>query len=304
MIEYVKMKIFKSINRLLLKPIFGPPIPYSIQRVWFEIMATACVLPRKTRITSLAMASVKAEKVSSIETPSSNQQGIILYLHGGAYCICSPRTHRSLTASLARESQMDVYVPDYRLAPEHAFPAGIDDCVEAYQYLLAQGYQGHQITLAGDSAGGGLVMATMLRIQHGNLAQPGALVLISPLADQCLPRRKRVSDGIDSLLRWSNLQASAHSYLQGHDARDPLVSPVFANLSHFPPMLIQVGSDEILLEDARTLFQIAKQYKVDVTLKEYQDAWHVFQLQAGMLKQADQAIADIRAFIAEVNACI
>jgi acetyl esterase/lipase len=199
---------------------------------------------------------------------------------------------------------MDVYVPDYRLAPEHAFPAGIDDCVEAYQYLLAQGYQGHQITLAGDSAGGGLVMATMLRIQHGNLAQPGALVLISPLADQCLPRRKRVSDGIDSLLRWSNLQASAHSYLQGHDARDPLVSPVFANLSHFPPMLIQVGSDEILLEDARTLFQIAKQYKVDVTLKEYQDAWHVFQLQAGMLKQADQAIADIRAFIAEVNACI
>lgn len=302
MIEYLKLKVFKGINRALLKPVFGPPFSYPLQRAWFEIMATACLVPKQTKIAPVAMGSVKAEKVSPAQISDSNviseSQGIILYLHGGAYCICSPRTHRSLTANLAKHCKMDVYVPDYRLAPEHAFPAGIDDCVEAYQWLLNQGYSGDQITLTGDSAGAGLVMATAQRIMQQGLSKPCGLVLISPWVNQTIPQKDKQTDSIDSLLRWSNLETGVSSYLQGHDASDPLASAVFADLTDFPPMLIQVGSEEILLADARELHKRAKEFNLDVTLTEYQDAWHVFQLQAGMLKLADKAISEIQQFVA------
>jgi monoterpene epsilon-lactone hydrolase len=300
MIEFLKLKVFKGINRVLLKPVFGTPFSYPIQRNWFEFMSTVCLVPKQTRMTSVTMGSVKAEKIIPTDDDSSTQarsKHIFLYLHGGAYCICSPKTHRSLTANLAKHCHMDVYVPHYRLAPEHAFPAGIEDCIEAYQWLLKQGYSGHQITLAGDSAGSGLVMATTLKIMQQGLAKPNALVLISPWVDKTLARKKNTKDSIDSLLRWSNLEAGITHYLQGHDAKDPLVSAVFADLTDFPPMLIQVGSAEILLGDARALNQTAKRYNVDVILTEYQDAWHVFQLQAGMLNVADQAISEIKQFV-------
>jgi monoterpene epsilon-lactone hydrolase len=300
MIEFLKLKVFKGLNRILLKPVFGPPFSYPIQRNWFEFMSSVCWVPKQTRITSVTMESVKAEKIMPADDDSSitaNSNHVILYLHGGAYCICSPRTHRSLTANLAKHCHMDVYVPHYRLAPEHAFPAGIDDCIEAYQWLLKQGYGGHQITLAGDSAGSGLVMATTLRIMQQGLAKPNALVLISPWVDKTLPQKENIKDSMDSLLCWSNLETGAANYLQGHDTKDPLVSAVFADLTDFPPILIQVGSEEILLGDARTLNQRAKHYNVEVILTEYQDAWHVFQLQAGMLNVADQAVNEIKQFV-------
>jgi monoterpene epsilon-lactone hydrolase len=300
MIEFLKLKVFKGINRVLLKPVFGPPFSYPIQRNWFELMSTVCLVPKQTRITSVTMGSVEAEKIMPTRDNSSipaKSKHVILYLHGGAYCICSPRTHRSLTANLAKHCHMDMYVPRYRLAPEHAFPAGIEDCIEAYQWLLKQGYSGHQITLAGDSAGSGLVMATTLKIMQQGLAKPNSLVLISPWVDKTLPQKQDTKDSIDSLLRWSNLEAGVTHYLQGHDPKDPLVSAVFANLTDFPPMLIQVGSEEILLGDARALNQKAQYFDVDVTLTEYQDAWHVFQLQAGMLNLADQAVSEITQFV-------
>jgi monoterpene epsilon-lactone hydrolase len=300
MIEFLKLKVFKGLNRILLKPVFGPPFSYPIQRNWFEFMSSLCWVPNQTRITSIIMGSVKAEKIMPTDDGSSitaKSKHVILYLHGGAYCICSPRTHRSLTANLAKHCHMDVYVPHYRLAPEHAFPAGIEDCIEAYQWLLKQGYSGHQITLAGDSAGSGLVMATTLKIMQQGLTKPNSLVLISPWVDKTLPQKQDTKDSIDSLLSWSNLEAGVTHYLQGHDPKDPLVSAVFANLTDFPPMLIQVGSEEILLGDARALNKKAQYFDVDVTLTEYQDAWHVFQLQAGMLNLADQAVSEITQFV-------
>jgi monoterpene epsilon-lactone hydrolase len=300
MIEFLKLKVIKGINRVLLKPVFGPPFSYPIQRNWFEFMSTICLVPKQTRISSVTMGSVKAEKIIPTDDDSSTtakSKHVILYLHGGAYCICSPRTHRSLTANLAKHCHMDIYVPHYRLAPEHPFPIGIEDCVEAYQWLLKQGYSGHQITLAGDSAGSGLVMATTLKIMQQGLAKPNSLVLISPWVDKTLSQKKDTKDSIDSLLRWSNLETGVTHYLQGHDAKDPLVSAVFADLTDFPPMLIQVGSEEILLGDARALNQKAQYFNVDVTLTEYADAWHVFQLQVGMLNVADQAVIEIKQFV-------
>jgi acetyl esterase/lipase len=300
MIEFLKLKVIKGINRVLLKPVFGPPFSYPIQRNWFEFMSTICLVPKQTRISSVTMGSVKAEKIIPTDDDSSTtakSKHVILYLHGGAYCICSPRTHRSLTANLAKHCHMDIYVPHYRLAPEHPFPIGIEDCVEAYQWLLKQGYSGHQITLAGDSAGSGLVISTTLKIMQQGLAKPNSLVLISPWVDKTLSQKKDTKDSIDSLLRWSNLETGVTHYLQGHDAKDPLVSAVFADLTDFPPMLIQVGSEEILLGDARALNQKAQYFNVDVTLTEYADAWHVFQLQVGMLNVADQAVIEIKQFV-------
>lgn len=300
MLETIKTTLFIAINRALLKPIFGPPFSYPLQRSWFEIMAKACFVPKQAQITNVLMGTIDAEKISPEQLPQKSQD-IILYLHGGAYCICSPRTHRSLTAHLAIECQSDVYVPDYRLAPEHPFPAGIYDCLEAYQWLLQQGFQGQQITLAGDSAGAGLVMATIQKIMQLNLPKPKGLVLISPWVDQTLGVNKTTPDGIDPLLRWSNLEAGAANYLQGHDALDPLASAIFADLTDFPPMLIQVGSEEILLADARALNQRANEFNVDATLTEYKHAWHVFQLQAGMLKMAERAIDEIKQFIFSIR---
>ncbi len=301
MSEKIKIKFFKAISRLLLKTVFGPPFSYGFQRRWFEWMAAAAQLPKNMSIQSINMGDVKAEKISSLKSSNRVQapqaQTVILYLHGGAYCICSPKTHRSLTTNLAKKSQLTVFAPDYALAPEHPFPAGINDCLLAYEWLLQFGYTSQNIIIAGDSAGGGLVMATMQRIKQKSLPAPAGLVLISPWMDMTLNNMEKVSDKIDPLLRWSNIKAGVESYLQGQDPKMPLASANFADLTGFPPMLIQVGSEEILLNDAKIIHQRAQDYKLDVTLTEYQNAWHVFQLQAGILNMADNAIAEVNQFI-------
>ncbi len=306
MSEKTKATFFKAISRILLKPIFGPPFSYGLQRTWFEWMASASQLPKGSQCKNIIMGTVKGEKVTHALSESNalptGAQTVILYLHGGAYCICSPKTHRSLTANLAKHCQVSVFVPDYRLAPENPFPAGIDDCLASYQWLLEQGYNASQIIIAGDSAGGGLVMATTQRIKALKLAPPAGLVLISPWVDMTLASKNSVSDKIDPLLRWSNIEAGVKSYLQGHDPKDPLASAVLADLKDFPPMLVQVGSEEILLNDARKINQRAKQFNLDITLTEYQGAWHVFQLQAGLLKMADLAIEEIYQFISSTQA--
>ena len=303
MSEASKIMFFKGLNRLFLKPIFGPPWPYAVQRAWFKLMASVMLLPKNISITPIKMASIPAEVVNPKHlSASTNGEGnhfkkVVLYLHGGAYCICAPKAHRSLTCNLAKKTQAMVFVPDYRLAPEHPFPAGIDDCLTSYQWLLSQGYNANNITLAGDSAGGGLVMATALRIRELNIPAPIALVLISPWSDLTLSSLHSVSDKIDPLLRWSNLQAGVKAYLQGQDPSLPLASSSLADLSQLPPMLIQVGSEEIILNDSKKLHQQAQKYKNDCTLSIYENGWHVFQLQAGLLDMSDKAIDEIHQFI-------
>ncbi len=301
--EASKITFFKGLSRVLLKPVFGPPWPFAIQRAWFKLMASTMLLPKKINCNSIEMDSIPAEVIShqncDDHSPHNkkSEQKVILYLHGGAYCICAPKTHRTLTFHLAKTTQAKVFVPDYRLAPEHPFPAGIDDCLHSYQWLLSQGYHSENITLAGDSAGAGLVMATAQRIRELDIPAACGLVLISPWSDLTLENFDEVSDAIDPLLRWSNLRAGVKAYLQGQDPAQPLASSALADLNKLPPMLIQVGSEEILLSDAKKLHQQAKKYQNDCTLTIYQDGWHVFQLQAGLLDMSDRAINEIDQFI-------
>ena len=297
--ETSKIKFFKGLSRVLLKPIFGPPWPFAVQRVWFKLMASATILPKGVTITAVKMASLNADLIhyKNALMAEKSAEKVVLYLHGGAYCICAPKTHRSLTTNLAKKTRAKVFVPDYRLAPEHTFPAGIDDCLASYQWLLSEGYRAHNISLAGDSAGGGLVMATAQRIRDLNIPQPCALVLISPWSDLTLSQLNKVNDKLDPLLRWSNLKAGVQAYLQGQNPSHPLASSALAELDNLPPMLIQVGSEEILLEDAHKLHKQAQRYQNDCTLSVYQDGWHVFQLQAGLLDMSDRAINEIDQFI-------
>ncbi len=298
--EYIKIKILKAVIRTLVKPMFGPPCSVPVQRIWLNAMSAISLLPKSTRTQNVSMNGMAAELVSNNFTDESSKS-VVLYLHGGAFCIGSAKTHRSLTSNLAKKAMAKVYVPEYRLAPDHAFPAAIDDCLQAYEFLLGQGVDAKDIIIAGDSAGASLVMATALRIKQKNLMQPSGLVLISPWVDLTLPNAAHIKDKFDPLLSWSSLKAGAKHYLQGHDAQDPSASANYADLSGLPPMLIQVGTEEILLGDSKKLNQQAKKHDVDVTFTIYQKAWHVFQLQAGLLNMADDAIDEIVLFIKRVS---
>ena len=287
--------------RSLVKPMFGPPLSYPLQRTWLNAMSVVSMKPRHTQVKLLKVANVPVQQISNAANPGSPEENVILYLHGGAYCIGSAKTHGGLTASLAKKCQARVFVPEYRLSPEHAFPAAIDDCLNCYEWLLQQGYKPSQIIIAGDSAGAGLVMATALRLKEKQLTQPAGLILMSPWVDLTLANLNKVKDKIDPLLRWSNLKPAVKHYLNGANPKDPLASAIFADLSGLAPMLIQVGSEEILLGDAKKLHEQARKYKVDVSYNLYQQGWHVFQLQAGLLNMADQAIDEMSLFISNVT---
>jgi len=300
--EKIKIKLLKALLRSLVKPMFGPPLSYPLQRVWLYAMSAVSIKPRKTQLKSMNVLGVPVQQVSNAATPGSPEENVILYLHGGAYCIGSAKTHGGLTANLAKKCRAKVFVPEYRLAPEHAMPAAIDDCLNCYEWLLSEGHKPSQIIIAGDSAGAGLVMATALRLKEKNLAQPAGLVLMSPWVDLTLENLNKVNDKVDPLLRWTNLKPAAKLYLNGADPKDPLASAIFADLSGLAPMLIQVGSEEILLGDAQKLYDQAQKCQVDVSFNLYQQGWHVFQLQAGLLNMADQAIDEISLFIENVTA--
>ena len=280
--------------RLLLKPVFSGWVPIGFQRFWIRVMAASSLPPRGARGEVVDMNGVSAERVT---TPQSGGR-VVLYLHGGGYCVGSCATHRPLAAHIARAAGAVSYVPEYRLAPEHPHPAALDDALVAYRWLLSQNIKPAQIAIGGDSAGGGLAVATALAIRDAGLPQPAALVLISPWVDLTLSgdsakthaaRDPMLSHSIGAL--WSRL------YIGTHAANHPLCSPLFANLAGLPPMLIQVGSEEILLSDSQRLEQRAQTAGVKVQLHLYDKMWHDFQLQAGVLRESDAAIAEIGAFV-------
>ncbi len=280
--------------RLLLKPVFSGWMPIGIQRFWLRVMSVSSLPPRGTRAEIMDMNGVSAERVT---TPQSDGR-VVLYLHGGGYCVGSCDTHRALAAHIARAAGATSYVPEYRLAPEHPHPAALDDALTAYRWLLSQKFKPAQIAIGGDSAGGGLAVATALAIRDAGLPQPAALILISPWVDLTLSgdsaktraaRDPMLSHSIGALWSWL--------YLGTHPANHPLCSPLFANLAGLPPMLIQVGSEEILLSDSQRLEQRAQSAGVKVQAHLYDKMWHDFQVHAGVLRDSDAAIAEIGAFI-------
>lgn len=223
---------------------------------------------------------------------------VLLYLHGGAYTFGSPGTHADLTSRLSHVCRLKVLVINYRLAPENPFPAAVEDSTAAYRWLLAQGYQPANIIIGGDSAGGGLTMATLINLREQGDTLPAAGVCLSPWTDLCCEGDSQTTlDETDPFLSSHWLREMAKLYVQQEDARNPLISPLYGDFKGLPPILIQVGSDEVLLDDSVRLEKRLVEDGVDVSLKIYQDMWHVWQIFAAIIPEAKEALLEISEFV-------
>ena len=231
-------------------------------------------------------------------TPPGAGRAVVLYLHGGGYVIGSPKSHRHLAAAVARASAARALLLDYRLAPEHPFPAALEDAVAAYEWLLARGLDPRQIAVAGDSAGGGLTVATLLALRDRGLPLPAAGVCISPWVDLTCAGKSYVSRAAaDPIVTHEAIVMMAKAYVGAGDPKAALVSPIFADLRGLPPLLVHVGSDEVLLDDALGLAALARRAGVDVTLEEWPAMIHVWHWFQPMLAEAEQATAAIGQFV-------
>jgi monoterpene epsilon-lactone hydrolase len=233
-----------------------------------------------------------------VTVPGPDADGVILYLHGGVYVIGTAAATVPLVGDLARRTGARVVTLDYRLAPEHPYPAAVADAQDAYQGLLEQGVDPGQIALAGESAGGGLAVATLLALRDAGIPLPSCAFLMSPYADLTLSGDSIADrEAVDRTLTPAGLRLRIPDYVAGADASDPLISPVFADLTGLPPLLIQVGSNEILLSDALRLAERAATDDVTVTLDVTDGVGHVFQAFAAMLDEADAALVRASAFL-------
>ncbi|WHY79774.1 alpha/beta hydrolase [Neobacillus sp. WH10] len=254
-------------------------------------------LPKNCKVMPLEIEGLYAEWISS-GSGSTLEDRVILYLHGGGYALCSANTHRPLAARIGKASGVKVLFPEYRLAPEHPFPAAIEDAVNVYRWLLRQGYAPSNIIFAGDSAGGGLSLATALVLRDQNEPLPAGIVCLSPWVDLTSSGESyRKNNGVDPYLHPKAVREAARIYA-GHEPLDhPLISPIFADLTGLPPLFIQAGNHEILQSDAEILAEQARNAGVAVTIKVWNGMWHVWQISGDVLPEARKAIKEIGQFV-------
>jgi epsilon-lactone hydrolase len=226
-------------------------------------------------------------------TPKDARDAALLYLHGGGYVIGSLDSHRHLAAEAGRAAGIAALALDYRLAPEHPFPAAVDDALAGFRFLLGRGISPGRVALAGDSAGGGLVVAAMLAIRDAGLPQPGCGWCISPWVDmEAVGETMTSKAAADPTVQRAGLLDMAKMYLSGADPRSPLAAPIYGNLSGLAPLMIQVGACETLLDDALRLGKLAGAADVRVDLQiwpEMVHVWHLFHPELAAGRQAIEA---------------
>ncbi|HEY1344261.1 MAG TPA: alpha/beta hydrolase [Streptosporangiaceae bacterium] len=253
--------------------------------------SVASVPPGGTAVEPVNANGVPAEWVTAAGVGDGR---VLLYLHGGAYQIGSPATLRRLVALLSGVAQARALSLDYRLAPEHPFPAAVDDAVAAYRWLVAEGTDPARIAIAGDSAGGGLALGTLVALRDAGEPMPAAAVLLSPWTDLALTGESlRTRAAVDKMVKPASMHQTAAVYLAGEDPRHPYASPLYADLRGLPPLLIQVGDAEVILDDSTRVAARAREAGVDVTLEVWDEMPHVFHAYAGLLPESDQAIERI-----------
>ena len=264
------------------------------RRQWEEECLSTHVLPEGARFESVVAGGVPSEWM---DMPESVPGKVLLLLHGGGYNAGSPKTHRRMAAHLARETGMRVLVPDYRLAPEHPFPAGVKDALLAYGWLLSQGLSETDIVVGGDSAGGGLALSMLLALREANAKMPLAAVLLAPWTDLTVssPSYETLRDK-DPIITREGLREAGLWYAGNRDPADPMLSPLFADPSGLPPLLIHAGGDEVMLDDSVRFAQKAQLAGVATTLKVWPGLWHVFHGEPHV-PEAAAAIGEIGAFV-------
>ena len=270
------------------------------QRAGMEALAGSFPLPEGAQQRAETIAGVPCEWQS---VDGAKDDAVLLYFHGGGYVIGSVNTHRGLVSGFSGASGITGLSVDYRLAPEHPFPAAVEDAVAVYHALLEQGRDPAKIAIGGDSAGGGLSLALLLAARERGLPQPACAALLSPWSDlRIVAKAYESRKESDPMVRKDGISAMAAHYLGETDPSNPLASPVLADLSGLAPMIIHVGDREVLLDDSVDLAARAQEAGVDVTLKVWPDMIHVFQAFYPMVEEARQSIAEMGAFIAEKTA--
>ena len=253
--------------------------------------------PRGTLVESLQAPGLRGEWVS---VPRSREDRLVLYLHGGAFCMGSPLSHRGLVGLICRQAGARALSLDYALAPEHPFPAALDDTLGAWRYLRARGIPADRIVLAGDSAGANLVLVTLLMLRDAGEALPAAGVCLSPPTDFTGGGESVTSRAhLDLLVKLDSVVPLLRSYAGSLKVDDPRLSPLFADLSGLPPLLVMVGSHEILYDDSVRFVQKARESGVDARLVVGEKLWHVWPAAAPWVPEATRAVASIGRFIRE-----
>ena len=265
------------------------------RRARMEQMGRRAAPPREARFKRVDADGVPVTWVSG---PSANRDRTILYLHGGGYYAGSLATHQALTANISMEAGAPLLLVEYRLAPEHPFPAALEDATRSYRWLLRQGLPPERIAIAGDSAGGGLAIAAMLELKASGGPLPAAGVCLSPWFDLAMTGEStRTKASVDPTLRSSDMPFVAWCYLRSADPRTPTASPLYGDLSGLPPILIQAGTNEILLDDARRFAERAGQMGVSVQLEIWEEMFHVWHAYSRVVPEARKAIAAIGGFL-------
>lgn len=283
------------LERLRAQAPDGPPSVEAL-RAGMTLAATSFPLAEDVLWEAVAESGVRGEWVA---TTASDPASVLLYVHGGLFVAGSPATHRELVARLARASRMLAFVVDYRLAPEHPFPAPLEDVFAAYRWLLARGIAPGRIAIAGDDAGAALLVTAVAALRDAGDPLPAALAALSPWFDlegRSASRTRRV---IDPVLRADLLESAARLHLGGADPTGPLASPAAIDYRRFPPMLVQVGTTEVLHDDAVALADRARDAGVAVELETWAGMVHVWHLYAAMLPEGRRAISRVGAFLRE-----
>ena len=264
-------------------------------RAQMEVSLTQFQLPTDVRCESVNAGGVPAEWIT---TPGVVAERVIHYLHGGGYVMGSVSTHREMVSRLSRAASARVLIIDYRLAPENPFPAALDDSIAALRWLISIGVDPARLVIAGDSAGGGLTVATLVALRDAGKPLPRAAICLSPWVDlECLGESMATKAEIDPVVTRDSVLMLAKAYLGDTNPRTPLASPLYADLAGLPPLLIQVGTTEALFDDAKRLADRARAAGVDVTLEPWDDMIHMWHMFAAMLPEGRQAIDRIGEFI-------
>jgi epsilon-lactone hydrolase len=273
----------------------GPPDVAEARRTAARL-ATGVRPPAGWRIRA-ATAPMAGEWIERTE-PAAPPARTVLYLHGGGYYFCSPATHRTITLGLAIAAEAQVFVPEYRLAPEHRFPAAVEDAVRAYRGLVAAGTPPERLVVAGDSAGGGLALALLLSLRAAGDPLPAGAVLFSPWTDLAATGDSlRRNERSDPMFHGSHVGASARIYLGDAPATDPLASPLYADLAGLPPLFIQASDSEVLLDDSTRLVEKARRAGVAVEFRAWHRLPHVWQFFARFLPEGRAALSEAGEFI-------
>ena len=284
--------------RFLSRRLSGLMASRSTMAEWRALAGTGSSRPRTVRRVSLQRTKVGEVPAEWLVPDGVDANRVILYLHGGAWVLGWYNSHRMMVSRLAKAARARAFAVDYRLAPEHPFPAALEDSLAAYHCLLELGISPGKIVFAGNSSGGNLVLAALLKLKSAGEPLPAAAVCLSPatnLAERGASFQANARK--EAILPPNFSSAGRAAYTQDCDVHDPLVSPIFGDLHGLPPLLIQAGADEVLLSDATSFAEKARQAGVDVTLEVYAGMWHVWQIYAPYLPEAEQALRSVARFI-------